>query len=637
MRAVLFVTMLLALALPTGAQAHIERSSYWPDPAADTSVNPPAGGEVPAARSLASALTNLTPAQLRCYRKHLGKRGRQRCAAQTRRRRQRRGRPLGETLAPGVRVVCQSNSLALATRAIADAQTTGFRARPTAPLEKLTAAQARDLLERNQDLFALCRYQEIQPAVTDSSNNGRVVIMPGLYTEPTARRAATHDSACSQYVIANDRGNGAALSYTYQTKCPNDQNLIAVMGRAPGAAKDPRPPLEDRHGIPNRGPCIRCNFQIEGSGPSADDVIIDAGRVESANHGPIGSVKDVGIRADRADGFVLRNMTVRHAGEHDIYVLESNGYLLDHFKTFYGGEYGVLTFVEDHGLMQNCEAAGNGDSGLYPGAGANTGTNRAPGTTFRYSQEIRYCDSHHNTGGYSGTDGDATHIDNNNFYDNSLGFTTDVFTSPGHPGFPQNSDLIENNNFYSNNYNPYGPGADIKPSIPVPVGTGLWIAGGNDNIIRNNHFYDNWRRGIMIFSAPDAFICGPAPAGTPVTGCDPSKISTSYNNRVYGNTMGVTPSGTVAPNGVDFWWDSYPRNTGNCWYQNSAAPGKAIASSPDPLPNCANGTDPSSSVGNGVPPTNEGELVGCLLGVVAGRNTKLPGCSWYTTPAKPAG
>ena len=106
---------------------------------------------------------------------------------------------------------------------------------------------------------------------------------------------------------------------------------------------------------------------------------------------------------------MLRNLKVRHAAEHDIYVLESDGYLLDRFKTFYAGEYGVLTFVEDHGLMQNCEAAGNGDSGLYPGAGADTGHQRDTEIypKFRYSQEIRYCDSHHNTSGYSGTDGNA--------------------------------------------------------------------------------------------------------------------------------------------------------------------------------------------------------------------------------------
>ena len=48
---------------------------------------------------------------------------------------------------------------------------------------------------------------------------------------------------------------------------------------------------------------------------------------------------------------MIRNLKVRHATEHDIYVLETDGYLLDHFKTFYGGEYGVLTFVEDHGVM----------------------------------------------------------------------------------------------------------------------------------------------------------------------------------------------------------------------------------------------------------------------------------------------
>ena len=72
---------------------------------------------------------------------------------------------------------------------------------------------------------------------------------------------------------------------------------------------------------------------------------------------------------------------------------------------------------------------------------------------------IRNCDSHHNTGGFSGTDSHGTLVDHNNFYDNALGFTTDVFTAPGHPGFPQHGNLIEDNNFYSNNFNPYQPGS----------------------------------------------------------------------------------------------------------------------------------------------------------------------------------
>ena len=54
------------------------------------------------------------------------------------------------------------------------------------------------------------------------------------------------------------------------------------------------------------------------------------------------------------------------------------------------------------------------------------------------------------------------------------------------------------------------------------VGTGLWIAGGNSNVVRYNRFYDNWRRGTMLFAVPNALICGPTASGPPVTGCSVS-------------------------------------------------------------------------------------------------------------------
>jgi hypothetical protein len=286
--------------------------------------------------------------------------------------------------------------------------------------------------------------------------------------------------------------------------------------------------------------------------------------------------------------------------------------------------------------MQNCDAVGSGDSGLYPGAGADTGADRDTHyyPQFRLSQEIRYCDSRHNLAGYSGTDGNATHIDHNEFYDNALGFTTDVFTAPGHPGFPQDSDLIENNDFYSNNFNPYAPDSGMKPAEPEPVGTGLWIAGGNDNVIRNNRFWDNWRRGAMLFAVPDSTVCGPA-IGTPVTGCDPSKLSTSYRNGFYGNAMGVAPGGGAQANGVDFWWDSFPSNTANCWYGNTAAPGMSVTSSPSPLPDCAQGTNPGASIGTG-DPANEGELTACFGAIETGQGYNPALCPWFVTPAKPS-
>src|SRR5215211_1053597 len=260
----------------------------------------------------------------------------------------------------------------LLKESIKDAKTHGYEIRPT-DHRSFSKKQARRLKRINRKLKKKCKFSEIQPAVNASGNNDRVVIMPGLYTEPTSRAQPTNDPACDQYEQVNDEDTPGAVSYAYQFRCPNDQNLIAVMGRAPGSGEDPQPPLDDRHGIPNLGPCIRCNLQIEGSGVSADDVVIDAGNTSSGNGAPIDPVKDVGFRADRAAGFVLRNVTVRHAAEHDIYVTESDGYVLERFKAFYAGEYGVLTFVGDHGVIQDCEAVGNGDAGVYPGSPADTG------------------------------------------------------------------------------------------------------------------------------------------------------------------------------------------------------------------------------------------------------------------------
>jgi hypothetical protein len=140
----------------------------------------------------------------------------------------------------------------------------------------------------------------------------------------------------------------------------------------------------------------------------------------------------------------------------------------------------------------------------------------------------------------------------------------------------------------------------------------------------------------MLFAVPDATICGPV-IGTPgaVPGCDPTKFSTSYNDQFYGNTMGVAPDGSVQPNGVDFWWDAYLTNTGNCWYGNTAAPGMQITGSPTNLPDCAGGTNPGSSMGIG-DVGNELELTTCFAAEVNGYNYDPSKCGWFATPPRPA-
>ena len=604
LRAVFLVAVGLAL-LTSSALAHVERPAYWPDPAPDRSISPPTGGKVPKARSLRSALKRSKP---------------------------------GRT-----RVVCQDNSMRLLRRSIRRARANGYDIRPS-DHRKLRRKRARRLLRINRRLKKKCAFSEIQPAVTASGNNDRVVVMPGLYTEPTSRAQPTHDPACDQYRTNGDRPgeDGTALSYAYQFHCPNDQNLVAVIGRALASEPPPSPPLENRHGIPDEGPCIRCNLQLEGSGVNADDVIVDAGDASKGDGGPngVGTKKDVVIRADRADGFVLKNVKVRHAKEHGIYVLESDGYRLTHFKTYYNGLYGTLTFVEDHGIQEHCDALGHGDSGIYPGAAVETGQQRPAGTDFRYNQQVRFCDLHHNMAGYSGTNGNAVHVHHNRIYDNALGLQTDVVTGAGHPGYPGDSMLVDHNWFYSNNFNIYEEDSTVKPAFPFPVGTGLWIAGGNRHQVTDNWFWDNWRRGTMLFSVPDQLICGPAAEGNQQAGCDPDGQTTSFYNSQYDNHMGVQPDGTPDPNGTDFWWDPYPGTVGNCWWNNIPAEGAEITYDGGAnyeggeFPHCDNGTRPDQSVGTGSP-TQTGELGSCLVAFETRTFDQGGPCPWFTTPPEP--
>jgi hypothetical protein len=672
----------LLVALPTFAMAHIERASYWPDPAPDTSVHPPAGGAVPAVRPLGTALDAGQPGTTRVVCKgtaipepklrDLDKLRKRRKAA---RAKGDDGRALHLTQvikksrksnaakqAAWEKAVKGNPSMQALDAGLADAVAHGYELRPSQPRIQVTQQEADKIHQQNARLLARCQYDSIQAAVTASHNNDRVEVMPGVYTEPASKASPTNDPSCADLKETNDRGETGAVSYRYQAQCPNDQNLIAVIGREPGPNPPPQPPLEDRHGIPDLGPCIRCNLEIQGTGVSPDDVTVDAGDPALGDHSAPGPNpprydKDVGIRADRADGFVLDNVKVRHANEHDVYITETDGSTIDRVKMAYAGEYGLLTFVADHSLIENCAAWGSGDSGLYPGAAADLG-DAVPADQRRYGTEMRDCDSFHNALGYSGTDGNAVWIHNNEFYGNTQGFSTDVFTAPGHPGFPQDSDLIENNDFYSNNFNDYlprctagqtpgpmGPNqgcSDFSPSVPVPVGVGLWIAGGNHNVVRNNHFWDNWRRGVMLFGVPDQLVCGPLGSVDPsqLAGCDPTKVppSTSYNNEFYGNVMGVAPDGSKQPNGTDFWWDSFAGNTGNCWHDNTGVNGdRASLTSVPPQAPAAGQSLPgflpeacSSSTGTGGA-AQEAELLNCFADISADTST----CDWFATPAKP--
>lgn len=657
--------ILIGLVAPGAALAHLERPSYWPDPAPDTSITPAAGGGVPTARSLSSAVAPRRPAS------------RRRGSAEARRRSRARRRNAFAG-AGRVRVVCQGRngaaSLRLAKASIRQARTEGFRIRPSQPEIRYSAKRARRMLKTNRRLRGMCRYDSVQKAVNDSGNNDRIVIMPGRYTEPESRKQPVNDPRCSPGLLQRDASGDPTPSYEYQVTCPHDQNLVYVAGRAVVGKPLPQP-REDRRGIPKQelGPCVRCNLQIEGSGPKPEDVIIDAGdqyQGTGPEAKPLEHAKDVVLRVDRGDGFVGRNFLMRGAREHGFYTEETDGVLLDRTKFFWNADYGHLAFTSDHQLVKNCDGMGAGDAAIYPGAAPETGSQR---TDFypdapRHNTVITKCDMRNSTLGYSGSMGNAVRITDNHIYGNTTGIASDTLSSAGHPGFPADSAEVDHNFIYANNFNTYDKASPVKALVTVPIGTGIIYAGINDARVHDNWFFDNWRFGTMLFAVPDALTSyggaeGEVYPGISCVGAPDSGLSTSCGNHYFGNRMGQVPAGFEFPepldrygvphgdagraslaNGTDFWWDEFLSNTANCWFDNTGPggtpasvtgpgdAGRAPGLPPNRLPDCASGENQDLSVGNG-DVAKEQYLVDCAEG--PDDETGPLDCDWYTPPARP--
>jgi len=487
----------------------------------------------------------------------------------------------------------------------------------------------RDLRATNLMLAAKCGYRNLQDAVKAVRERGTTIYMlPGVYREKPYRA----QPKCAKE-LAQDDGSGGApiLSYEQQMMCPQAQNLIGIFG-------DTNPSDDKRE-------CNAavCDLQIEGTGDDPEDVLITGGFKKNGDW-----MKLNGIRGDRADGLYLRNFTIELFEFNAVYILETDGFVIDKVVARYNDEYGFLTFAVDHGLYKNCEGYNNGDSLIYPGSASDVNSDKNDYTQReRWAIEVDNCKSHHSALGYSGTAGNSVYVHDSEFYANQSGVVTDSIFA-GHPGLPQDHAWFEDNLIYSNNSNytekyvqsgicdkppaergykpPRGKpkwSGTVCTTVPAPVGAGMVIAGGNWNLLESNKVWDNWRAGFMLFSVP-----GPVREET-----DPSKSwDTSHFNKYIGNIMGIGPSGKIDLNGVDFWWDD--QGEGNCWQDNKGADDAVTSNTmyPTGLPDCDSGG--SYPVPNN--PYKSSQLAPCA---VYDRDDEVyrdpPGCDFFDTPEEP--
>jgi hypothetical protein len=463
-------------------------------------------------------------------------------------------------------------------------------------------------------LLARCDYEHVQDAVDAVPRRGTTIyVLPGVYEEEPYRTAP----ACEEGLGPRPR------SYEEQFQCPHAENLIGVFG-------DLNPADGER-----RCDAPVCDLQIEGTGDDPGDVVITGGFNKDGEW-----TKLNGIRGDRADGLYLKNFTIQLFEFNAIYILETDGFVIDDVVARYNDEYGYLTYAVDHGLHKNCEAYANGEAAVYPGSASDVnGESGETGPLKRFAVEITGCSFHHSALGMAGTAGNSLYVHDNDFFKNSAGVTVDSFF-PNHPGLPQNHGWFVNNRIYSNNVNYYEKYlyegvCDKKPAergyekgvicpvVPAPVGTGVLIAGGSHNFVTRNYIYDNWRNGVMMFGVPAALREEP----------DPSKqFDTSHFNFFVENFMGLGPKGQKLPNGLDFWWDD--QGEGNCWADNTSGAEEVTSNTlyPGGLPDCESG-------GSSFIPLNPYKQVPLVPCGVYDRDDPVlrqpPGCDWMTTPEKP--
>jgi hypothetical protein len=97
-------------------------------------------------------------------------------------------------------------------------------------------------------------------------------------------------------------------------------------------------------------------------------------------------------------------------------------------------------------------------------------------------------------------------------------------------------------------------------------------------------------------------------------------------------------------NGVDFWWDEFPGNVGNCWHDNVGPDGTRASLTSDPPQAPVAGTNvptflpeacDNTSIGTG-DVVKEAVLANCGTMYTPGEEPPQPPlCDWFATPAEP--
>lgn len=298
------------------------------------------------------------------------------------------------------------------------------------------------------------------------------------------------------------------------------------------------------------------NVTFKGAGDTRDDVLLDF-TSQGAVDGGVESAQGMLVTTD---GFTIENLSVKNTGGNGIKVQAKNSTFRnikvgwDETKTS-NGAYAIYPTGCDTTLLEDCEAYGAADAGVYTGTCKNV--------------IARKNHVHDNVLGIEIENTIGAEAYENDVHDNTCGFLLDLL-----PGLQQkvaHHYLVHDNHVHDNNHENFAK-ANVTIAGLMPQGTGMMVLASSDVEIKNNTIERNGV-GVTIISYDTVDVAadllgGKREAVDPETNRWPERIyvhDNTYTDNgtapvgLYAIAASAIEGGTTIP--YDVFWDGVLTHT----------------------------------------------------------------------------